>query len=62
MSVKTLKEVRDTLHKIDTTLRNQKKCPNCGKPMGGIVYAGQTKESAGLCTCEPTKEVQDGSK
>ncbi len=31
------------------------KCPHCGRPTGGVVFNGQTKETAGLCVCDKKK-------
>jgi hypothetical protein len=34
---------------MDAELRKTR-CPICGKPTGGIVFAGQTGDEAGICT------------
>ncbi len=49
--IELLRELRRCFKSIDDDLRNTTVCRLCGKPKCGIVLAGETKESSGLCTC-----------
>jgi len=51
-----LQSIRRVLQDVDALAR-EKKCPKCGKPTGGIVPAGKTKEDVGLCTCDDEKTI-----
>lgn len=44
-----IQSLREALHTMDADLRKTR-CPICGKPTGGFVFAGQTPDQAGLCT------------
>lgn len=36
-------------------------CPRCGRPLGGLIPAGWTREQAGLCVCAQRQGDEDGS-
>ncbi len=51
--------LRQAIEDADYTLRNKSKCPICGKPKNGFIWAGQTKETAGLCICKIQSNEQN---
>jgi hypothetical protein len=53
----TVREVGKVLGVVDQEMRKSSVCGKCGKPTSGIVLAGQTKVSSGMCVCPPAEEI-----
>ena len=43
--------VLDGLRALDADMRTHL-CEKCGKPTGGIAFGGESREQAGICTCD----------
>jgi hypothetical protein len=43
--------VLDGLKALDAEMREHL-CEKCGKPTGGIAFGAESREQAGICTCD----------
>ncbi len=46
-----VKGISQAVGELDTELRSIGECPDCGRPVAGVVPGGQTAGQAGLCRC-----------
>jgi hypothetical protein len=57
--IEQLKALRTGLQRADKEIREASpKCLYCGRPTGGIVQAGETLETAGLCDGKSCAQAQ----